>query len=304
MNETPSLLLIEDNDGHSYLIEEKFRNAFPEADIVRARNLKEASSILPSKSWDLVIVNDKLPDGNAGDFVDQLSVRQPFAAVAVLTEETRDIGIMEFSGHHGAVEVLTKDRSTLESFVARIKRLMAASQRISRLLHEGDDGALGTLFRDPLTGVYNRAYFDESLRREVSRCNRYGQDMGILLVDVDGFLNIVKKNGAPAGEKCLKKLASFLSKCVRSGDIVARYGEDQFAVLLNHCRSTDAARCAKRVLQAIRKQPSHQVFTVSIGVLHHGGESKVLRPKQLVAQAAKALHRAKTQGGARLHIAA
>ncbi|HEX5037700.1 MAG TPA: diguanylate cyclase response regulator [bacterium] len=303
MNGSPSLLLVEDNDGHSYLIEEKFRDAFPDANIVRARNLKEAADALPSQPWDLAIVNDKLPDGSASDFVDKLSTVQPFAAVAVLTEETRDIG-MEFSAHHGAVEVLTKDRSTLESFVARIKRLMAASQRINRLLHEGDDGALGMLFRDPLTGVYNRAYFDESLRREVFRCNRYGQDMGILLVDVDGFMEMVKKRGNPAGEKCLKKLAAFLTKCVRSGDIVARYGEDQFAVLLNHCRRADAARCAKRVLQAIREQKASGAFTVSIGALHHSGNSKIHRPQQLVAQATKALHRAKTQGGARLYIAA
>jgi two-component system cell cycle response regulator len=303
MTGSPALLLVEENDGHAYLIEERFRDAFPEAEIVRARNLKEAADALPTKTWDLAIVNETLPDGNAADFVDRLSAVQPFAAVAVLTEETRDIG-MEFTGHHGAVEVLTKDRSTLESFVTRIKRLMAASQRISKLLHEGDDGALGMLFRDPLTGVYNRAYFDESLRREVFRCNRYGQDMGILLVDVDGFMGLVKKKGSPAGEKCLKKVASFLTKCVRSGDIVARYGEDQFAVLLNHCRKVDTAHCAKRVLQAIREQKASGAFTVSIGALHHSGNSKIHRPQQLVAQATKALHRAKTQGGGRLHIAA
>jgi two-component system cell cycle response regulator len=171
-------------------------------------------------------------------------------------------------------------------------------------LNEQEDGSEGMLFRDPLTGVYSRAYFDESLRREVWRSQRHSQDLAILLVDVDGFTNIVGKNGSPAGEKCLKKLAKFLTRSVRSGDIVARYGDDQFVVLLNHCKKSDALRCGNRVLQAIRKQPGNNHFTASIGVIYHRGESKIQRPKQLVAQAERALHRAKTQGGAQLHIAA
>jgi diguanylate cyclase (GGDEF)-like protein len=298
----PSLLLVENNEGHNYLIQEKFREAFPDAEIIRARTLKEASEFLPTKSWDLVIINERLPDGRAADFLDRLTARQPFAAVAVLTEETGDVAI-EFSRHHGAVELLTKDRATLDSFVGRVKRLMAASQRINTLLHEEEGGA-GTLFRDPLTGVYNRAYFDESLRREVWRSHRYRQDLAILLVDVDGFLSIIRKEGAPTGEKCLKRLSGILAKSVRSGDIVARYGDDQFMMLLHHCRRSDAVRCANRVLRDVDKRSSSHRFTVSIGVLHHRSESKVQRAKQLVAQAEKALIRAKREGGGHLHIAA
>lgn len=303
MNPSLSVLLIEDNEGHSYLIQEKFRDAFPEAEICRAKTLSEAVDLLPSKSWDLVVVSSKLPDGNAMDFLDSLSARQPFAAVAVLTDDSGAMEL-ELSGHHGAIEIMTKERSTLESFTNRVKRLMATNRRMNALLQEKEGAAENALFRDALTGVYNRAYFEESLRREVWRTNRHRQDLSLLIADIDGFQNFIKKHGPEKSERCLKKLSQVLTQSVRSGDIVARYGNDQFAMLLHQCRKSNAVRCARRVLDTIRKQTGPLRFSVSIGVMHYQGTPKVFRPHQLVLHATRALSQAKSQGGARLHVAA
>lgn len=303
MHLSPALLLVESNEGHRFLIEEKFRGAFPDAEIFCASTLREASEMLPSKSWDLVIINWKLPDGMATDFLDRLSAKHPFAAVAILTEETVNPEI-EISGHSGAVEFLTKDRPTLNSFVGRVQRLMAASRRMNSLLHEREDLNEGLLFRDALTAAYNRAYFEDTLHREVSRANRHEYDLSLVMVDVDGFEDLTKTKGLVFGEQCLKKLASILTQAVRSGDVVARYDQEQFVMLLSHCKKSDAVRCARRVLETLKKQSASHRFSVSIGLMHYQGASKVTRPQKLVARAHQAVLKARARGGARLHIAA
>lgn len=297
------LLLVEDNDGHSYLIHEKFRNAFPEAEICRAKNLREALKLLPQQSWDLVITNWVLPDGSGAQILDHLSERQPFAAVAILADDERQVEL-DATGHHGAVEVLTKDRKTLESFILRVQRLMTASQKINRLLHDKAESGSNSLLRDPLTQVYNRAYFDDTLRRDVSRANRYQHEMSLLIVDVDGFRDLVKTKGRNVGERCLKNLAEMLTEAVRSGDVVARYGENQFVMLLTHCRKKDSLRCAERVLKSVRKRTDAEAFTVSIGVMHYKGSNKTIRPKHMLKLVEEALWTAKQSGGARYHLAA
>ncbi|HSA59899.1 MAG TPA: GGDEF domain-containing response regulator [bacterium] len=306
MHVSPALLLVESNEGHRFLIEEKFRGAFPDAEIFSASTLQEASELLPSKSWDLVIINWKLPDGIATDLLDRLSERHPFAAVAILTEELTDPNL-EISGHSGAVEFLTKDRSTLDSFVSRVQRLMAASKRMNALLHEREDLNEGMLFRDALTGAYNRAYLEDTLRREVSRCNRHQYDLSFLMIDVDGFERLNREKGLLFGEQCLKRLASILTRAVRSGDVVARYDQDEFAMLLSHCRKSDAVRCARRVLDTVKKQSASHRFTVSIGVMHYRGASpkihRLHKPQDILARAAKALQEARSRGGAQMRLA-
>jgi len=301
MNAAPSLLLVEDNEGHSYLIQEKFRDAFPECRISLARSIRQASKLLPQKPWDLIIVSAQLPDGRAGDFLEQIAATQPFVAVAVLTDGADDAGQIELeaAGHHGAVEILTKDRQTLESFVSRVRRLMSANQRLCRLLHEKSRSGNEPSFRDPLTRVYSRAYFDDTLRREVSRANRYQHEMSLLIVDVDGFSELTERRGKNFGERCLKRLASVLVEAVREGDLVARYGDNQFVMLLSHCRKSDSLRCARRILKEVRDKTAPEVFTVSIGSIHYRGDSKVIRPRRLIRLAERALSQAKALGGAR-----
>ncbi len=306
MHLSPALLLVESNEGHRFLIQEKFRGAFPDAEIFCASTLQEASELLPSKSWDLVIINWQLPDGVAIDFLDRLSEKHPFAAVAILTEEVTDPNL-EISGHSGAVEFLTKDRSTLDSFVSRVQRLMTASRRMNTLLHEREDLNEGMLFRDALTGAYNRAYFEDTLRREVSRSNRHQHDLSLLMVDVDGFENLTKSQGILFGEQCLKRLAAILTRSIRSGDVVARFDQDEFVMLLSHCRKSDAVRCARRVLETVGKQSASHRFTVSIGVMHYRGAAakihRLQKPQHILAGAAKALQEARSRGGAQMRLA-
>lgn len=302
MRVRPSILIVEHNRGHSALIEEKFRTAFPKAKIHQSCTLADAHSMIREATWDVVVINSQLPDGRGTDFLDPLSVEQPFAAVVVLSEdplEEMDSDIKQ----RGVVEFLTKDRQTLDSFALRIKRLMETSGSISRMLRRGRASSSQAAFRDPLTQVYSRDYFDESLRREVSRANRYRQNMCILIVDVDNMKSINRAKGRTTGDRCLKRLAHSLVRAVRAGDIVARYANDRFVLLLPQCRRSDGIRCASRILSRLNRQPAAGYFTASIGVVHYQGVTKIVRPEKIVTAATQAALQAKVKGGNRYLIA-
>lgn len=299
----PTVLIVESNSEHARLIEEKCLAAFPSAMAKAAKTLASANEHIDGSSWDVVILNSRLPDGCATDLLNPLSQKQPHAAVVILTEDPSE-EMLGSNVHQGLVEFLTKDRHTLDTLALRLKRLMATSQRIMRLLRKGETNITFAAFRDPLTQVYSREYFDEYLRREVARANRYRQYLSVLIADVDRMRHINRERGHKAGDECLRELAQVLVHSVRDGDVVARYEKDRFVILLPQCRRSDATECAQRVLSRLERQMKKNHFTVSIGVLHYQGTAKVLRPERILGLTQKILAKAKAQGGNRYLLSA
>src|SRR5262249_34975990 len=105
-----------------------------------------------------------------------------------------------------------------------VARLCEIALRLDRLRYESR--------HDPLTGLYNRRGFDEPLRTAVSRSVRYGWSFGLVLLDLNGFKAINDSFGHQHGDEVLRQVGDQLSHGVRSGDIAARVGGDEFALLL------------------------------------------------------------------------
>jgi len=129
---------------------------------------------------------------------------------------------------------------------------------------------------DFLSGAYNRRYFEQALSGEIERCIRYGNDLSLLLIDIDRFKSVNDLYGHQAGDRVIKELASILKKCVRRMDTVARLGGDEFAVLLPHTGKQSAVRVRERILEAVAKNPLNTTdlrFEVSIG-LHTASSGK------------------------------
>ena len=105
---------------------------------------------------------------------------------------------------------------------------------------------------DPLTRLYNRLFFDEVLSREVSRSKRYGIPVSLMMIDLDGLKGVNDRYGHEAGDEVIKAGAKLLNDSVRRPDIVARYGGDEFIVLLPHTDEAGAAEIRRRIVSAAR----------------------------------------------------
>lgn len=121
---------------------------------------------------------------------------------------------------------------------------------------------------DSLTGVYKRRHFDSQLYKEAERAKRYTNSISMLIVNIDGFKTINDVNGHEAGDQILKNLAEILKKAVRRVDIVARYGGDEFAVLLPQTSKGNAElvreRIGKDIIKESKKGPVP--YSVNIGL--------------------------------------
>jgi len=142
---------------------------------------------------------------------------------------------------------------------------------------------------DPLTGVYNRRFLEEFLGREIIRARRGHQPLSILLLDLDGFKAFNDQHGHLAGDQTLAAVALALRDAVRATDIVARFGGDEFVVVLPNTPGESARRIARDLAQTV---PKPLRFSVGIGCL---GQD-VLTSADLIAIADAGLMQAKQTG--------
>jgi diguanylate cyclase (GGDEF)-like protein/PAS domain S-box-containing protein len=157
-------------------------------------------------------------------------------------------------------------------------------------------------FHDTLTALPNRSLFEERLTHAIERTRRWDSlQFAVLFMDLDRFKQVNDSFGHRVGDVLLVQAAARLKRCVRPGDTVARFGGDEFAVLLE--RVSDGAqvrRIAKRILEAFRepfdlKGTSAQV-TISVGITR--GDSSVTHPAAMLDRADIALYQAKRAGRA------
>jgi diguanylate cyclase (GGDEF)-like protein len=154
--------------------------------------------------------------------------------------------------------------------------------------------------RDPLTGLFNRRYMEETLDRELSRAEREGRPLAVILVDLDRFKHFNDTFGHAAGDAILAAIGTLLRALSRAGDIACRYGGEEFVLILPEASLADARRRADEIRQAIRElSVMHEGLRLdgvrcSIGVAacpEHGAAGSAL-----LRSADAALYRAKREG--------
>ena len=148
---------------------------------------------------------------------------------------------------------------------------------------------------DALTGLLNRRYIEQRLDEEVKRSNRHGYPMSFLLLDVDHFKSYNDTYGHPAGDVALKMVADVIKDTLRGADVAARFGGEEFAILLPQTVDEEAAAIAERVRRNIEATEfPHREVTVSIGIA--SCSSELCSTTGLVDAADKALYDAKRLG--------
>ncbi len=164
--------------------------------------------------------------------------------------------------------------------------------------------ALQLAQKDPLTGVSNRAALDEMLRRELSHARRQQADCAMLVLDIDHFKAINDRYGHIIGDCALKAIAQKADACKRDGDLLFRYGGEEFIVLMRDTDRDGALLLAERIRSHIAGNPcrcsgAELAMTVSIGVSMLADSDT---PESLFARADQALYRAKDNGRNRVCV--
>jgi diguanylate cyclase (GGDEF)-like protein len=155
--------------------------------------------------------------------------------------------------------------------------------------------------RDPLTGFYNHRFLHERLGEEVVRAQRARRPLGVLMLDLDDFKLVNDTFGHLFGDRVLTWTAEIIRATLRASDIPARYGGDEFAIILPETDHDEAVRAAERILEAFRDRPfvgeqrGPVPISASIGVATYPDAGRT--PTDLIAAADRALYTVKREGG-------
>jgi two-component system cell cycle response regulator len=243
-------------------------------------------------------------DLSADIHLDEDSVSRRHARITVTHKETTVYDLDSTNGvfvnGHRVKHAALKDGDRLHLGETVLKYLSGNSTESK--FHE-DIYRLMTV--DDQTQAFNRPYLQESLKREMSRALRYRRPLSLALLDIDQFKTINDTFGHPAGDAVLKAFVALISRNIRQSDLLARYGGDEFAIILPEADRDSALRFCEKLRGLIASNPFRfeqqtLAVTASIGLqsyTHTDGEKTV---NQFVAAADAKLYEAKNAGRNRI----
>lgn len=213
--------------------------------VTSVSTVETAIDELERQPFDVVIVDKNLPDGTGFEILQWISEHGSDCASLLMTAYANVDSVVQ-AMRLGARDYLVKpfeDVEIVRQSIRRVARTLALERKNAQLhtALQATNQALASLaVRDPLTKLFNHAYLQDVVEREVARCQRYNLQFSLLLVDLDAFRAMNDEHGHAAGDRVLREFADLLMSRspvgggvpFRSQDITARYGHDRFAVLL------------------------------------------------------------------------
>ncbi len=227
------------------------------------------------------------------------------AALAQLLERQQDqVAQLErlTSISDGYQSALNKRYQTLaerhEKQVRQLQKIIKISDHYQKMLQDLNESLRIASTQDPLTGLFNRRLMLDRLQNEAALTDRRDNLFSVLMIDLDHFKQVNDTWGHHAGDVALTMVASALQMTLRSSDVCARWGGEEFLVLLPDTEETGASEIAQRILIAIRglrapEMPADQNLTASIGLAQHGRGDDL---DETLKRADRALYAAKDDG--------
>ncbi|NOH13870.1 MAG: diguanylate cyclase [Chloroflexi bacterium] len=186
------------------------------------------------------------------------------------------------------------------------EQLRQANQRLQQQLKEIEalqDQLREQALRDPLTGLFNRRYLAEAMRRELAQSIRQGWPLSVVLMDIDSFKAFNDVHGHTAGDRMLQALSELLQSKTRGSDFVCRYGGEEFVIVLPFTAQAAAIKRMQEFCQifeafhlAFEDQQLNTTLSIGVAAFPQDGETG----DQLLDAADKAMYRAKAKGGNRV----
>ncbi len=260
--------------------------------------------LLQQESYDLVITDLVMPGMSGRDIMAYVKKKSPQTPVIIITGYASIESVIQ-SLRDGAYDFIIKPfqfpivKAAIERAFAQInlQRQLADANRKLQLL----------AITDELTSLHNVRYFNEQLTIEFKRADRYNLPLSCIMMDVDFFKRINDECGHLKGDEVLKKIAQIIKDTIRSSDSAARYGGDEFVLLLPQTDGEQGYMLAERIKQNVEDYDFSDItgelpdLTVSLGIctLPH---KKVGKQRDLIKLADDALRIAKQVGRNRVEI--
>lgn len=273
---------------------------------------------------DLILLDILMPEMDGMEACRQIREIEHLRDVPIVMVTSRtEAEMLQLAFAAGAVDYITKPIKKVELIarvrsVLRLKREMDRRKaqelevnEVRRQLEEANQTLLRLSFLDGVTGITNRRRFEEFLDDEWRKAAKEGKPLSLMLLDLDFFKAYNDTYGAEAGDEYIRQVASTLSGGLRTeadnrvGDLISRYGGDEFVIILRNTPASHAKLVAERLQQALKKispkQPDAPVLTASIGVAGYPDHAQ--NKRALLHKAEEAMFRAKDAGRNRICVA-
>jgi len=293
------LLIVDDALGNLMILSKKLGEQYQ---VQTAQSGQEALDILENgANIDLILLDVMMPEMDGYEVCRRLKQDSDTQEIPIIFVTSRSrVQDEAFGLSLGAVDYITKPFS-IAIVRARVRTHVELKRSRDHLR------ALSQL--DGLTGISNRRRFDEVLEREWRRCMRRGDELSLMMIDIDRFKDYNDSLGHPQGDRCIQKIAQALTAQVRrSSDELARYGGEEFAAILPNTSLLASAQLAESMCQAVRDlkmlhgAADLEYVSISIGVacLCPGGRLSI---EDLLDLADQGLYAAKRAGRDRVMLA-
>ncbi|USQ14320.1 diguanylate cyclase response regulator [Legionella lytica] len=287
------ILLIEDSVGDAMIISKVLQQAMPQAHLLeRASTISEALKIVSEQEFDVALLDRTLPDSHGFNGLHSIQNMSPKLPIIFLTGYKDERLALE-AIKQGAQDYLFKDQ--LDANL--IKRAI----QYAVLRKQFEDVLIIRANFDMLTGLANRMLFENRLEIALAKMRQLGGIISVLLLDLDKFKQVNDTYGHIAGDKLLKEVSSRLKQSLRSYDVVARFGGDEFAILLENLSDPHQSEIVAKKIASLMDAPfnlsgNELPITLSIGIVNCHN-NRYISSESVLLQADAAMYEAKSLPG-------
>lgn len=300
-----TLLYAEDDKLAQELVIQILQSKFPQISLVLAENGQEGLDLFTKNRPDIVVTDIHMPVMNGIQMAKEIKGLDKDAQIIILSAAEQVNDILE-AIDIGVTNYVLKPIS-LEKFIAAVERCLDKIS-LREQIRQQDEYIRRMAYYDSLTGLPNRQLFTELLHKAVANAGRHRRRLSVSFLDLDGFKNINDTLGHLVGDQLLKCVADRLRLCCSRGqDTVARWGGDEFVILLPDIDGPqEASRVAEKIIEAfdqpVTLSDRELDITISIGIslFPDDGENS----DTLINNADFAMFCAKNKGRNQFHISA
>ncbi len=317
MTRWPQILIVEDEVDQVAAMRGVLRERFPDGLFVSVNTGRQAETT-DLQRFDLILLEYHLPDCTGLELVPKLVAKVSVPVIMVTGLKSCKTAasaihtgasdyIIKTDGYLDVLPVVVEKNLVMASLRANVAELQEQlHQRYIELREKNEQLELRNrqlreaALHDPLTGLYNRRYINEAIEQLVSRSRRYNEELACMMIDLDRFKAVNDTLGHLVGDKILQLAGKVILDSIRQSDLAARFGGDEFMVLLPNTPFLRAQVCAERIAAQFRRAietsiPKAAHMTLSVGIASverdHCGTHQ-----ELIAAADRAMYACKAEG--------